>query len=143
MFLFQAFQAWKVCFTIFQKETTPFQAIKTRSSKTRKINSFPKGLTHGFGPKMAVFPTFFLRHYGPGKCVLRYSRRQKRLSRLSKEEVKKVEKLRFFQRGQSMVLVQNWSFLNVFYFRRNRRGKCVLRFCRRKKRPFQAIKTRS
>ena len=21
---------------------------------------FPKGLTHGFGPKMAIFPTFFL-----------------------------------------------------------------------------------
>ena len=26
---------------------------------------FPKGLTHGFGPKMAIFPTFiFLRNIG-------------------------------------------------------------------------------
>ena len=24
-----------------------------------KIDSFPNGLTHGFGPKMAIFPTFF------------------------------------------------------------------------------------
>ena len=35
-------------------------AIKTRSSKSRKIDIFPKGLTHGFGPNMAIFPTFFL-----------------------------------------------------------------------------------
>ena len=25
-----------------------------------KIDIFPKGLTHGFGLKMAIFPTFFL-----------------------------------------------------------------------------------
>ena len=31
---------------------------KTRSSKNRKIDIFPKGLTHGFGPKMAIFPIF-------------------------------------------------------------------------------------
>ena len=31
----------------------------TRSQKSRKINISPKGLTHGFGPKMAIFATFF------------------------------------------------------------------------------------
>ena len=36
-----------------------FYAIKTKSSKTRKIDIFPKGLSHGFGPKMAIFPIFF------------------------------------------------------------------------------------
>ena len=25
---------------------------------------FPKGLTHGFGPKMAIFPTFFKGNIG-------------------------------------------------------------------------------
>ena len=42
---------------------TPFSAIKKGSSKSRKIDIFPKGLTHGFGPKMAIFPTFFFRQY--------------------------------------------------------------------------------
>ena len=28
-------------------------------NKKLKIDIFPKGLTHGFGPKMAMFPTFF------------------------------------------------------------------------------------
>ena len=46
-------------FTIFYIEKTPLKARKTRSSKSRKIDIFPKRLTHGFGPKMAIFPTFF------------------------------------------------------------------------------------
>ena len=46
-------------FTIFQNEKTPFQAIKTRSSKSQKIAIFLKGLTNGFGPKMAIFSTSF------------------------------------------------------------------------------------
>ena len=33
-------------------------------SKTRNIDIFPKGLTDGFGPKMAIFPTFFLGNIG-------------------------------------------------------------------------------
>ena len=53
---FQVIQARKMCFTIFQNEKTPFQPIKKRSSKSRKIEIFPKGLTHGFGQKTAIFP---------------------------------------------------------------------------------------
>ena len=74
-------------------EKTPFYAIKKRSSKGRKINIFPKGLAHDFGPKMAMFPTFFFRQCRPGKYLLRYSRTKRRLSRLWKQEVQKVEKL--------------------------------------------------
>ena len=33
------------------------------SFKRQKINIFPKGLTHGFGPKIAIFP-FFLGNKG-------------------------------------------------------------------------------
>ena len=35
--------------------------IKTRRWKSRKIDIFPRGLTHGFGPRMVIFTTFFLR----------------------------------------------------------------------------------
>ena len=45
--------------TIFQNEKTPIQGIKTRRSNSRKIALFLKGLTHSFGPKMAIFPTSF------------------------------------------------------------------------------------
>ena len=48
-------------FTIFYNEKTPFYAIKTRSYKSNKTDTFSKGLTHGFGPKMTIFPTFFFQ----------------------------------------------------------------------------------
>ena len=56
------------------EEKNGFLGYERRSSHSRKTDIFPKGLTHGFGPKMAFFPTFFLKQYGPGKCLLRYSR---------------------------------------------------------------------
>ena len=39
-------------------------ATKTRSLKSPEIDIFRKGLTHGCGPKMAIFPTFFLSNIG-------------------------------------------------------------------------------
>ena len=68
-------------YDILEREKA-FLAIKKRSSKSPKIDIFPNALTHGFAEKMAIFPTFFFRQYGPGKCLLRYSRTKKRLSRL-------------------------------------------------------------
>ena len=68
--------------------TVFFGAISARkisfkiSSKSRKNDIFPKRLTHGFGPKMAIFRTLFFRQYRPGKCLLRYSRTKKRLCTL-------------------------------------------------------------
>ena len=43
------------------EQTKAFLDYKNNKSKRRKIKIyiFPKGLTHGFGPKMAMFPTFF------------------------------------------------------------------------------------
>ena len=46
-------------FMIFENEKTPFQALKTRRLKSPKIDIFSKGLTHGFGSKIAILPTFF------------------------------------------------------------------------------------
>ena len=115
LFMFQEIQARKMCFTILQNEKTFFQAIKTLSSKSRKIDIFPKGLTHGFGRKMTLFPTLFFKQYRPTKCLLRYCRTKRRLSRLLKREVQKVIKLTFLQRGQPMVLVQIWPFFQLFF----------------------------
>ena len=80
-FFVKEIQGRKMSFTIFQNETTPFQAIKTRSSKSRKIEIFLKGLIHALDSKMVSFLPF-LQKYRPAKCLLRYSRSKKRLSRL-------------------------------------------------------------
>ena len=76
-FFFQAVQARKMSFTIFQRKKTPFQPIKTRSSKSRKIGIFQKGLSHGFGPKVPIFSTFFFSQYIQGNFLLGYSKRKK------------------------------------------------------------------
>ena len=44
---------------IFQNKKMPFQDIKARSSNSRKIDIFRKGLAHGFVPKTAIFLIFF------------------------------------------------------------------------------------
>ena len=92
-------QARKMSFTIFQNEETPFQARKTTSSKSRKIDIFPNRLTHVFGPKMIIFQPLFFRQYSIGKCSLRYSTTRKRLSRLKKKEVQKSPKIDIFSKG--------------------------------------------
>ena len=62
IFLIQAIQARKICFTIFQNKETLFQAIKTSSVKRRKIEIFPKVLIQGFGQKIFFFHLFILGH---------------------------------------------------------------------------------
>ena len=69
--IFQVILATKMCVSIFQNVKTPFQAIKTRSSRSPKIDIFPKGIVHGFGPKLAIFPPFFVQAIQAGKmCFL-------------------------------------------------------------------------
>ena len=60
-----------------------FLGYKNKKFKRSKNWHFSKRFfTHGFGPKMAIFPTFIFGKYRPGKCLLWYSRTKKRLSRL-------------------------------------------------------------
>ena len=96
---FSAIQTRKMYSMIFQNEKTRFQAIKTTSSKSRKIDIFAKGLIHGFGPKISILPTFFFTQYRAGKCSLWYSRTKKTPFQALKTRTSKVEKLTFFQRG--------------------------------------------
>ena len=89
------------------EEKTSFLTIKTTSSKSRKIDIFPKGKCQFFDfqffpwflCKNSPFSNFLFRQYGPGKCLLPDSRTKKCLSKLWKEKVQTAEKLRFFQRG--------------------------------------------
>ena len=45
---------------ILQRKSA-FLGYKNKKFKESKIDIFPKGLTHGFCPKMALFPTFFFK----------------------------------------------------------------------------------
>ena len=61
------------------------KATKKRSEKSRKCKIFAKGLVRGVGPKWAIFPSSYFRQCRPGKSVLPYFRKKKRLFRLEKK----------------------------------------------------------
>ena len=47
-----------VFYNILERKNV-FLGYKKKKLKKSKIDIFPKGLTHGFRPIMAIFPTFF------------------------------------------------------------------------------------
>ena len=63
-FLFRQYRPGKCLLRYSRTKKNPFLDIKTRSAKSQKIHIFLKGLTHGLGPTMAIFPTFFLGNIG-------------------------------------------------------------------------------
>ena len=46
------------------EQKNAFLGYNNKKFKTPKINIFPKGLTHGFCSKIAIFPTFFFGTIG-------------------------------------------------------------------------------
>ena len=124
---------------IFQNKIMFFQALKTRSLKSRKIEIFSKGLVHGFWPKLAIFPCFFFKAIQARKMCFTIFQNEETFFRLVKQEVQKVKKLRFFQRGQSMVFGQNWLFFYVFFNAILVRKMCFT-ICYNEKTVFQALK---
>ena len=129
-------QARKMSFTILQNKKTPFQAINTSGSKSRNIDIFPKVLTCGFAPKMAIFPPFFTQ-YRPGKCLLRYSRTKKPPFQAMKTRTSKNRKIDIFLLFWS----KNGHFSN--FFQAIQSWKMSFRIFQSEKTPFQAINTRS
>ena len=63
------------------KRQNDFLGYKNRMLKKSKNWHVPKGVNPWFWSKNGHFSNFFFRQYRPGKCLLRYSRAKKRLSR--------------------------------------------------------------
>ena len=120
----------------------PFQAIKTRSLKSHKIDIFPKGLTPAFGPKMALFPTFFSPQYRPGKSLLRYSRTEKTPFQAIRTGSSKSHKIDIFPKGLTHAFNKKIAIFPIFFLDNIGQENVFYDILERKK-PFQAIKTRS
>ena len=129
-FFSQAIQTRKISLTTFYNKKTTFQAIKTGSSKSRKIDIFSKRLTHGFGPKIATFLTFF-RQYSPGKYPLQYSRKislttiqnKKTTFQAIKTRSSKRRKIGIFPKGLTYGFCAKMAIFLTFSFRQYTPGK--------------------
>ena len=130
-----------MCCTIFQNEKVPFQAIKTACSKSGKNVIFAKGLTHGFGPKLAIFPCFFFKAIQARKMCFTIFQNEKTPLQAIKTRSSKSRKIEIFPAGINPWFWSKISHFSIVFFRHYRPGKCVLRYSRTIKTPFQAIKT--
>ena len=110
-----------------------FLSYKNKKFKQSKIDIFPKGLTHGFGPKMAVFQIFFFGQYRPGKCLLWYSRRKNAFLSYKKGSLNRW-KIEIFSKGLTHGFGPKMAIFLSFFFRQYRPGKCLLWYSRKKKR---------
>ena len=109
-FFFQAIEARKMSFTIFQNEKKPFQAIKTRSSKSRNIDIFPKGLTHGFCLKMALFSTFVFYVIQARKMSFTIFQKEKTPFQAIKTRSSKSREIDIIPKGLTNGFCQKWPF---------------------------------
>ena len=127
---------------IFQKEKTPFQAIKTRSSKSRKIDIFPKGLVHGFGPKLAIFPPFFQAIQARKMCFMIFQN-EKTPFQAIKTRSSKTRKIDIFPKGLIHGFSPKLAIFRPCIFQAIQARKMCFMIFQNEKTFFQAIKTRS
>ena len=134
-FFFQTIQGRKMSFTILWNEKKAFQAIKTRRSKGRKIDIFLKGLTHGFGPKMPISPTFFFQAIQARKMSFTIFYNEKIPFQPINTTSSKSEKIDIFFKGVYPWFWQkNGHFSTFVLFRQYGQGMCLLRYSTTKKR---------
>ena len=133
-----------MCFRIFQEEKkTPFQAIKTRSSKGQKIDVYPKGLNHGFVPKMAIFPTFFFQPIQARKMSFTIFQKEKTPFQTIKTRRSKTRQIDILPKGLAHGLSEKMAIVRTFFFKAVQARKMTFTIFYNEKSPFQAIKTRS
>ena len=115
VFFFKAIQARKMCFMIFQNEITFSQALKTRSSKSRKIEIFSKGLVHGFQLKLAIFPCFFCKAIQVRKMCFMIFQNEKTVFQALKTKSSKSRKIESFSNGLVDGFGPKWAIFCFFF----------------------------
>ena len=138
---FLAILVRKMIFTIFQNEKTLFLAIKTKCSKGRKIKVVPKGLTHGFGPNMAIFPIFFFRHYRLGKMTFTIFQIENTSLQAIKTRSSKSRKIDIYPRWLTHGFGQNMAIFPILFFLAILVRKMTFTTFQNEKTLFLAIKT--
>ena len=89
--------------------------MKTRSSTSRKIDIFSKGVTHVFGPKMAIFPTFFFLEIIGQENVFYDIRERKNAFLGYKNKKFKKSKMAIFPKGLTHGLFQKMAIFPTFF----------------------------
>ena len=143
IFSFQAIQARKMCFRIFQKEKTPFQAMKTRSLNSRKIEIFSKGVSPWFWSKIVHFSIFLFQAIQARKMCFRIFQKEKTPFQAMKTRSLNSRKIEIFSKGVSPWFWSKIVHFSIFLFQAIQARKMCFTIFQKEKTPFQDIKGRS
>ena len=108
-----------------QRESN-FLGYKNKKFKKSKIDIFPKGLTQGFGPKMATFPTFFLGNISQEIVFYDILEQNNAFLGYKSNKFKESKNWHFSKGVNPWFWSKNGHFSN-FFFRQYKPGKCFLR----------------
>ena len=89
--------------------------MKTRSSKSRKIDISPKGLTHGLSPTMAIFLTFRLANIGQENSFYHILQRKSNFLGYKNKKFKKSKNWYFSKGDNPRFWSKNGHFANLFF----------------------------
>ena len=103
-----------VFYDILQQKKA-FLRYKNNKFKRRKMDIFPNGLTHSFGPKMAIFPTFFLGNIGQENVFYDILERKNAFLGYKNKKFKKSKNWHFFKGVNIWFWSKSGHFPN-FYF---------------------------
>ena len=113
--------------SIFQNEKTPFQAIKTRSSKR---------------PKMAICPTFFFQAMYARKMSFAIFQNEKTLFQAKKTRSSKSPKIDIFSKGVNTWFQSKNGHFSTFFFQAIQPRKMSYTIFQNEKTPFLGYKNK-
>ena len=116
---------------------------KNKKLKSRKIHIFPKGLTHGFGPKMAIFPTFFFQAIQARQRSFTKFKTKKTTVQAIKTRTLKSRKMDIFPKVLTNRFGPKMAIFPILFFQAIQAKQKSFTIFYNEKTPFQAIKTRS
>ena len=139
----QPIQARKMYFTIFQNEQTPFQAVKTISSKSVKIDIFSKGLIHGFCPKNEHISNFFFQAIWARIMSFTIFQNKKTPFQAIKKNNFNGRKIDILPKGLTHALGPKMANFLLFFFQGIQARIMSFTIFQNEKTPFQAIRKTS
>ena len=138
-FFFKQFQSGKCLLRYSRTSKRLSRFLKKRSSNSRKMDIFFKGVNPCFWSKNGHFSNFFFSAIQARKMSFTIFQIEKTRFQAIKTKCSKSHKIDIFQRGLPMLLVQRWPFFQLF-FQAILVRKMYFTLFQNEQTPFQAFK---
>ena len=113
---FQATQARKICFTIFQKKKTPVQPLKQNVEKVEKLTFFQMGCLMVLVQKWPLFQLFFFQNIVPEKFFYGIVQRKNAVLGYENKKFKKLKNSHFSKVVNRWFWSKNGHSFKPFFF---------------------------